>query len=408
MATRSEQLLKQQQRPSVTETSALMNAHPEQTDSPQPCAQNKHSNSHNWYRLLRLSWWQSQGIPVTKSLQLLAQMAMSDKPRSSTLLDTVKDYQPGNWSYEWLSYAVEKQREQPSLKALTAASIASYPHFKGDALAAKAQVLVDRYYQQLIKGRESIGHFERITSNSTTFPRAGGYLHLPEADHAVPVVFVACDMFMLYTDLLVWYERFLASAGIGMFVVDFPGNGINRRWSWQQNSEQMYQQLWLQLKENPRVNARRVALFGSRWSVHGLLRMALLQGDEFPVLACIAPAVDAVFRDGARLAQLPQMVQDGLQNRLNIKYLSADELAGHLAAFSLKTQGLMKRNSWNGELYCIYHEEDLICDKQEAEILKQMAVNHEFVRFKGVSIDEQLPKVFRNCGKWLQKQLSYE
>ncbi|MFM2482235.1 alpha/beta hydrolase [Celerinatantimonas sp. YJH-8] len=407
MTTRSEQLFKSHS--SVIETSAIMNPQASQLENEQPASLLKNTELHCWYRLFSFNWWQSLGISVIETQQIMSQIAMSHRSRTSALLDTVKGYQPGSWCYEWLSYAVGLQREKPSYRAVTAATIASYPHLKGDELSDRAQVLVDRYYQQVIQQSSQVDHFEKIIVDGTQGEAsAGGYLHVPSSDTAVPLIIVACDFSMLYSELLGWFENQLAAAGIGLFVIDFAGNGLNRRWGWQEDSSRLYELLWQKLQENPRIDSKRVGLVGVRWAAHSMIRLAQLHANELKYLVCIGPAVDSIFQSQQRLDALPRVVVDGVLNRLGSMGVERDRLAAHLSAFSLKKQGMLRRHSWNGQLYCIYHDRDIICEKDDIESLKQMAVHHDFERLKGVSIEEQLPKIFIKCGNWLKKQLSYE
>ncbi|CAG8998128.1 MAG: hypothetical protein CENE_00065 [Candidatus Celerinatantimonas neptuna] len=401
--TRSKQLFSDRQ-PTI-ETSKLSNSKAYKNSTPQPASMIKNGRVHLWYRLLPRLWWAQMGISTIESHYLLARIAAKDDPRTSDLLDTVEDYRPGNWCFEWLRFAVGCQTKSPGMMPAMAANIASYPHLKGDHLSDRAQTLSISYYQQAISVESSVDSFERIESTWQS-KKISGFLHTPPASSQVPLVIAICDVSMLFSEMYIFYRRYLASNGIAMLSIDFAGCGELRQHVWSENSSDIYQPILDKVIQNPRIDTNRIALLGVRFGAQSAIRLAQLNPQLISTVAVISPAVSDIFTDENRLPQLPQMVRDCLANRLNIDAADHQSLKLRLHSFSLKQQGLLRVGGGVEHFLCVTHRKTLLCSSDDLKLLCHSAKKADSYVFKGEDLFDILPKSFEKCGYWLQKQLS--
>ncbi|MFM2486335.1 alpha/beta hydrolase [Celerinatantimonas yamalensis] len=406
MATRSEQLFTRQ--PAVTETSLSANSAAAQNA---PWQQNglvhQGKQYQQWYRLISRSWWAALGIHPIDASDILAKIAISDAPRTSKLLDTVQGYRLGCWSYEWLRYAVQQASFDRPLIAAMAANVAAYPHFLTDPLVAQAHTLYDHYYRQAMACSPSIAKFEclSVTIEGKT---AQGWLHIPRDNEVVPLVVACSDWSQLGCDWWPLYERYLAPAGIALLTISFAGGRGVSAFKWQQHDHALYQQLLEAAQQHPSINTHKIALLGYRFSVPTVVKLAQLNPQSVRTMICLEPVIDRFFVDHTLQHQVPQMIRDGLACFLRSNSVHWDDISDQLKPFSIKTQGLLRRGSWPGDLLSISHKQSLFADIDEIKRLVQVADNGQCIELKGADLSDQLMKVMEKCGCWLQKQLSYE
>jgi len=105
----------------------------------------------SWFRMLHRAEWAWHGISPVETEEVLSRIAASDAKRSRPgILDTVAQYGPGNWIYEFSSEAgkvlreanaAEERGSDPTALLLRAAhlySTAAYPYLRRDNASEKA------------------------------------------------------------------------------------------------------------------------------------------------------------------------------------------------------------------------------------------------------------------------------
>ena len=105
----------------------------------------------SWFRMLHRAEWAWHGISPVETEEVLSRIAASEAKRSRPgILDTVAQYGPGNWIYEFSSEAGKVLREanaaeerggDPTALLLRAAhlySTAAYPYLRRDNASEKA------------------------------------------------------------------------------------------------------------------------------------------------------------------------------------------------------------------------------------------------------------------------------
>ncbi len=229
-----------------------------------------------WYRMLNKLLWTWRGLAPQEISEVLARIAVSKfEHTDETLLDTVIGYRGGNWNYEWSKQAALWQQRamqnadhdeagQQWLHAASLYSLAAYPYIKGDELADQAQVLANRAYEEAT---------QRLPGElkSLTFPISGGspvtgFLHMPaQASAPYPTVLLCGGLDSLQSDHYRLFHDYLAPRGIAMLTLDMPSVGFSSKWTLNQDTSQLHQQVLRELSNVPWIDHTRVALFGYRF-----------------------------------------------------------------------------------------------------------------------------------------------
>ena len=118
-----------------------------------------------WYRPINRYTWTYLGANCLDVDLALSNIVMSKNPRTrAECFDTIEQYGPGNWIYEFSSIAQKRvmqarlceesgNLEQASHEYRMASryfAIASYPNLKGDVLAAQASLLGRKAYRKIL------------------------------------------------------------------------------------------------------------------------------------------------------------------------------------------------------------------------------------------------------------------
>lgn len=330
-----------------------------------------------FYRLQKRAFWHWLGHDSIEIEATLARMAAAEGPRSvEGWLDTLAEYKPGNWVYEWSRLGAEAHQaaqaasDQTEARAqfLAAAryfSLASYPHLRGDRLALQAQLLANQAYREAGRRLPVPLKELRIPFNGK---EVQGYLHLPASDRPLPLVIVSGSLDSLQLDFWRFYERYLAPAGMAMLTVDMPGVGYSSHWPLVQDSSRLHQAVLHHVPNIPWVDERRVAMLGVRMGGNVAARLACLEPFRLRAVVCIAGAGNLFFTERERFMRTPAMLRDTIANRLGMHSNDWEQIYRHCRGLSLKTQGLMGRNT-PVPLLSIGHRHDFICPEPEIQAL---------------------------------------
>ncbi|WP_432453730.1 MULTISPECIES: alpha/beta hydrolase [unclassified Agarivorans] len=370
----------------------------------------------NWYRLLRREYWAWLGLDPIETERLFADIAISDKPRTSALLDTVGGYQPGNWNFEWMQRAVRHQTEakkaeqggdkslayQQFLNASYSATIAAYPHFKGDDLATSAQALAYNNFASAMQQSEYVCKTMQIPIEGK---KVACYLHLPDTDSIKPVVLVSGGLDTIQTELYPIFERFLAPAGIAMLSIDLPGAGFCSPWRLQQDSSRIHLAVLDYLPEIPWVDQDRVGILGYRFAGNVAARLAFLASNRLRAVVTIGAPVDRLFTDVTRFQSMPQMYRDCLANRSGGNSANRDNLFYRCLPLSLKTQGILGGARTKLPMYIVGRENDPISPQADITLLGAASQSSQVSMMKEHDYLQNYNQIFTEVTQWLQKHL---
>ncbi len=374
------------------------------------------NEANKWYRILRREYWAWLGLDPIETESIFATIAMSDKPRTSELLDTVGGYQPGNWNYEWMQRAVkfqvaakeaaqQQQKEQALQQYLLAsysATIAAYPHFKGDDLATTAQALA---HTNFVAAMQHSPYQCKVIDIPVDNKKVPCYLHLPDTDSVKPVVLVSGGLDTIQTELYPFFERFLAPAGFAMLCVDLPGAGYCSHWRLQQDSSRIHLSILDYLPQIPWVDDKRVAMLGYRFAGNVAARLAFIAPERLCAIVTIGAPVDRLFTDVQRFQSLPQMYQDCLANRSGVNSVNKESLFYRCLPLSLKTQGLLGGSRTPTPMFVVGRKNDLVSPEADLSLMSSASQNSKVELLKELDSLENYDQIFAEVTHWLQKQL---
>ncbi|QIQ21377.1 esterase FrsA [Zophobihabitans entericus] len=381
------------------------------------------SNS-RWYRVLNTLLWHWRGIPTLEIEAVLSRIAVSDKKHSDdNWLDSVIGYQSGNWIYEFLTQAAEwagkaeqicqldtecpiEDLDRPKMHEywLTAsqfASIASYPHYKTDDLAAQAQSYAYRAYKEALE-------YSPFTLKEIDFKVDSsvvkGLLHLPTStvsDKPCPVLFMCTGLTNLQIDFYKYFADYLAPLGIALLTIDSPGIGLSRQFNLSQNSTQLHQAVLEQLSNVPWVDHTKVIVSGFRVGAQMATRLAYLMPNRIKGLLNFGPIIHQLFVDKAVQQTLPAMYKDLIASRLGLNRISNVQLLAELNYFSLKNQGLINRPC-NAPVMSIVFEGDNMSTEAEAKLIMS-SQKHQIVKIEAKQITPGLQKAMEKSTDWIKE-----
>ncbi|MCW8328112.1 esterase FrsA [Photobacterium sp. SDRW27] len=334
-----------------------------------------------WYRVLRRPQWAWQGIDPIEMEAIFSRMANSEAPRTNDeLLDTVIGYKPGNWIYEWCQSGAMYQKAARELvnagkvdKAaevlLTASmyySVAAYPHLKGDALAAQAEVQANQTYREAM---EHMSHKMKTIDVKYEGKTFQAFIHLPRTDKLLPTVIVSGGLDTLQSDLWRLYHDYLGPAGFAMVTLDMPSVGHSAAWPLTEDTSRLHQALVQQIRDVPWVDNTRVAMLGLRFGGNAAIRLGFLEPTRLKTCISLGGAIHSVLAEPKRLDAMPRMYLDMIASRMGKNAVSRASLTSHLPAWSLKQQGLLGRRKTEVPMLGISLRNDPICTEFDNQLI---------------------------------------
>lgn len=194
------------------------------------------SYEEGWWRHIRQGTWTWQGADWAVVEQTLTRISEAEgERRIDNKYDTIIEYGPGHWVYEWSAIAEEAYKNGQehedngnrvaALQSFARSSIyytqASYPHTK-EKYSRKA-------LKQAFASYRKAGEFFPIPLEVWEFEvdgvRFDAFVHLPAGTEGpVPVLLKTSGMDVLSTEFYPLAET-LADAGVALVTFDSPGTG---------------------------------------------------------------------------------------------------------------------------------------------------------------------------------------
>jgi len=147
-----------------------------------------------------------------------------------------------------------------------------------------------------------------------------------QASAPYPTVMLCGGLDSLQSDHYRLFHDYLAPRGIAMLTLDMPSVGYSSKWTLNQDTSHLHQQVLRELSNVPWIDHTRVALFGYRFGANIATRLAWLEVPRIRAVATLGAMVHGVFVDAARQQQLPDMYMDMLASRLGMASTSDSNL----------------------------------------------------------------------------------
>ena len=300
----------------------------------------------SWFRMLHRAEWAWHGISPVETEEVLSRIAASEAKRSRPgILDTVAQYGPGNWIYEFSSEAGKVLREanaaeerggDPTALLLRAAhlySTAAYPYLRRDNASEKAL-------------RQALGIYARATDVREISASEGGktvraLLRFEKDRSQSPLVLVLPDLESCSVDFDPLYENYFRPAGLAMLTVDPPGCGMSAQFDLTEDCSLVCRLILDALRDEPAVDTRRISVFALRFGGNIALRLCAMKPGIFSHMCLVSPPADYIFTNAEAQEMIPGMLRAVFMNRLGRESVWP-AAAAKSRMFSLSLQGVFR------------------------------------------------------------------
>lgn len=372
-----------------------------------------------WYRPLNRYTWTYLGANCLDVDLALSNIVMSKNPRTrAECFDTIEQYGPGNWIYEFSSIAQKRvmqarlceesgNLEQASHEYRMASryfAIASYPNLKGDVLAAQASLLGRKAYRKIFNEVSRTGHYQE---EEFTFKgeKISGYLHCVDTKKLQPCVVVVATYESTSTDYYRLFKDYLRKMGIALFIIDMPGMGSAQKLVLDEQSSDLVEAAIEHLQKLKFIDTTAIGLYGYRFSANAAARLTLLRPDLVKALALVSPAIHSAYLNQKVLNSMSLATRSSLANRLNADASNWAVIVPQLQTLSLKVQGLIGYHASNKTpTLSIYTPVDLKYNDDRDMVSKAFSNNHDIV-FKQMRVSEFVPRIFTEISEFFRKNL---
>ena len=372
-----------------------------------------------WYRPINRYTWTYLGANCLDVDLALSNIVMSKNPRTrAECFDTIEQYGPGNWIYEFSSIAQKRvmqarlceesgNLEQASHEYRMASryfAIASYPNLKGDVLAAQASLLGRKAYRKIFNEVSRTGHYQE---EEFTFKgeKISGYLHCVDTKKLQPCVVVVATYESTSTDYYRLFKDYLRKMGIALFIIDMPGMGSAQKLVLDEQSSDLVEAAIEHLQKLKFIDTTAIGLYGYRFSANAAARLTLLRPDLVKALALVSPAIHSAYLNQKVLNSMSLATRASLANRLNADASNWSVIVPQLQTLSLKVQGLIGYHASNKTpTLSIYTPVDLKFNDDRDMVSKAFSNNHDIV-FKQMRVSEFVPRIFTEISEFFRKNL---
>lgn len=367
---------------------------------------------------------------------ILARIRSASGERSNPdQYDTISDYGPGHWTYEFVAVAdAEFERGEAAAQlgnteaafdafytASTYYQIAKFPFIRNEDyphfLAA---------YQSSMAAYERAGQYLDVPLEIVEIPyetgKIRGYLHLTSTalERPAPIVFISggIDTFKVEHYPMV---KALNEAGMSALVVDLPGVGESNFVEASFEHDQVYSAFLDKVSTDPRIDGNRAGVWATSWGGNAAARLAFTDERFDAVVSACGPIHEALAIPTwvARISpntirgSVPPVVLDVVTDRLGLPspLQSADtvQLTKRIRKFSLIEQGFV-----NGEtraavpVLAINTDDDGVAPPEDLEALIASAETGELVfTGSGGHCGSRIPIVAKSV-PWLASYLVKE
>lgn len=372
-----------------------------------------------WYRPINRYTWTYLGANCLDVDLALSNIVMSKNPRTRVeCFDTIEQYGPGNWIYEFSSIAQKRvmqarlceesgNLEQASHEYRMASryfAIAAYPNLKGDVLAAQASLLGRKAYRKIFNEVSRTGHYQE---EEFTFKgeKISGYLHCVDTKKLQPCVVVVATYESTSTDYYRLFKDYLRKMGIALFIIDMPGMGSAQKLVLDEQSSDLVEAAIEHLQKLKFIDTTAIGLYGYRFSANAAARLTLLRPDLVKALALVSPAIHSAYLNQKVLNSMSLATRSSLANRLNADASNWSVIVPQLQTLSLKVQGLIGYHASNKTpTLSIYTPVDLKYNDDRDMVSKAFSNNHDIV-FKQMRVSEFVPRIFTEISEFFRKNL---
>lgn len=340
-----------------------------------------------WYHPIEPESWAARGGDQTKMEEVLlriqnAKGARFDKDQP----DTIVEYGPGNWVYEFVKLGDETVKSaellsstEDKIKALAEAvvyyHVASAPH-AGEPNEAAALKKAQVTYADAAKLLP--GEFTRVEIEHEGRTFVANY-HKPNGDGPYPVLVLSNGSDMSKENVFRYYEKLLQPNGIAFLTLDVPGMGDSSAFNAADGkTDKLHAAAIEWAKLQPELDADNVFIQGASFGGNAIAR-AFLTRPELDLAGAIflCGPINQVFQAPAEAyAHFPKFNVDGMKTRLGLDNgADFEELETAIRVLSLENQGVLDGDLISTPLLVVNTNEDPVSPLEDTNRLIARATN---------------------------------
>jgi esterase FrsA len=356
--------------------------------------------------------WVWLGADRTSLESTLRNMKVSTASRRDpALFDTVSEYGPGHWVFEFetlgdasMSEAVAREESgdleaarNTFLQAAAYYQIAKFPYTRGPDYDDFV-----RAYEKNMTAYERAGRYFPAPLEIVESTFAGGtirgYLHVPSnrTEAPVPLVIASGGIDVFKTENYPVAKE-LNEKGIAVLLLDLPGVGESNFVPVDPNHDRVYSDMLSLLEKDPRIDGSRAAVYATSWGGNASARVAFIDERFVASVSACGPIHDTFnppmwavrSLPGALMrailtSAIPEVRLDTVADRVGLR-LPLDEsdyveLAERVSRFSLVHQGLISEEAKaKVPLLVINTTDDPIAPPSDMELLANSAETSELI-----------------------------
>ncbi len=381
-------------------------------------------HSEHWFRLLHRVYWAWLGFDVIELSAVLAKIAASKNRRTRPeILDTVYEYGPGNWVYEFsmqgLKYAElahkaeasdlpQEQKDHEAFKYYRLADLyydlASYPHLRGDELGNQA--LVQHYLHYRKAARYTIGDFSELK-----FPvgkKTGTMLiHTPDKTKCLPAVIICSNYENLATEYLRFYQEHLGLNNIAMIAVDMPGIGLNANITLEMNSAVIHEAAIDYIVDKVKyIDHHRIGMLGQRIGSNCVIHCMTTHSEYIKCALIAVPILHDILSNKSSLVKTPAMIRASFANRLNFDASNWENIIPLIQVLSVRRQGILVGQKTSIPIKIISVKGDILSSEDDVKLATQVSSKSEVVKLKPAKAFDAFSEIIDLASEWFVKNLT--
>lgn len=377
-----------------------------------------------WFRNLHLMYWKWLGFDAIEIMSVLAKIAASDGERTRPgIYDSVRNYNNGNWNYEFSAKARDYEslanglEEDPNsdkeeefrLRRLSYLyfNLAAYPYLKGDILAEQALML---HYKNYKKATSYLpGDFKEfvLEVDSTKGKKnVNAFFHTPDSSKMLPCLLIFSNYQSLSTEYLRFYKECLYPLGVAMMAVDMPGIGLSVDAPLDLNTGYIHEAALKKLLELNCVNSARIGILAQRLGANAACHVMANYQSDIRCACFVTPIVHTLFTDQKVLSQAPSMLRSILANRMDTDASSWDYSIPRLQVYSVERQGFMQGIKFDIPLKIIGTKLDALGGSEDLKICASYSKKSDITMLKGKSANEQFQESIDVVCDFIKKELA--
>lgn len=341
---------------SYPETSTVSNSSFEDLDN---CYESELMGfSKYFYRPVTRFSWVLTGGNLLDIDEALANICTSKATRTRPkLFDTVNEYGPGHWNFEFNSIAQKRVNLAKELSekgdmvkaahnyrmASRYFAIAAHPNLKGDILADTSYALCRTTFRKVFECMPSLGIVEDVNYKCKD-KSVNGLLLLPDRKSLHPLVIIVVNYESYITDYLHSYLNYLRPNNAAVLFLEMPGQGGSSALNLEDHYSQFIEDALDVMSEHKYIDSTCISLLGSNISGAACIRAARFKPEKIRAMALIDPFVHSIFTEQKMLDAFPACMRASVCNRIGLDAANWSFVNSLLKALSLKVQALLTPN----------------------------------------------------------------